>query len=301
MRYRALRAARVAGALLAALALSAPAWGAFGEDLEKPVAEISASEDGRATAKLIPRGKRTSIRIDFVASGGGLLEVQGLDFDEIRDPTVDPKDFRSAMFTVRIKTGSPGAEAKISLSSAFFTRSTELWVYNANLQPAWRNGRAENLDRPDRVQELVLAVKDGGEADSDGLANGEITLQVGPMDSFWGYALGTLFIRFFGIFIVLGLLQIGMLVSGGVFKRLEARRSVEASPGVAAAEVSKATPKASLDPMTAAAIGLALQLHLASDRPAPHLDRPAGDAWTQEGRGRLMGQRAQVFHRVRNK
>ncbi len=286
----------------AAVLLAAPAWGAFGEDLEKPAPEFTRSED-HVAAKLIPRGKRTSIRVDFAVEGGRLVDVQGLDFDEVRDATVDSKDFRSAMFIVKVNTGSIGAEARVSLSSAYFTRSTELWVCNPKGKPAWRNGRAENLDRADRVRELVLTVKDGGVLDSDGRADGEITLMAGPMDSFWGYALGTLFIRFFGIFIVLGLLQIGMRVSGAVFQRLDARRANTTPKPPATPRKPGAGPGEGLDPETAAAIGLALRAHLASRQerstvnPAP----PAASGWTQEGRGRLMGERLQVFHRSRGK
>jgi hypothetical protein len=308
MRSFSLRASGLAGCVLAALflaALAAPAWGAFGEDLEKPVPEFSQSDDGRVTAKLIPRGKRTSSRIDFAVAGGSLVDVAGLDFDTVRDSTVDTKDFRSGMFVVKVKTGSPGDEATVSMASAYFTRSTELWVFNSKVRPPWRNSQAENLDQPERVQELVLTVKDGGDFDSDGKANGEITLQVGPMDSFWGYALGTLFIRFFGIFIVLGLLQVGMLVSGGVFKRLDARRKAKASETPAAPPAPSAAAGAGdvLDPHTAAAIGLALQMHLASQQEQSWLplDRPTAAAWTQEGRGRLMGDRFQVFYRTRRK
>ncbi len=47
----------------------------------------------------------------------------------------------------------------------------------------------------------------------------------------WGYALSTLVIRFIGIFVVLGMLQIVMQISGRVFARLDARKGSKESPG----------------------------------------------------------------------
>ena len=40
----------------------------------------------------------------------------------------------------------------------------------------------------------------------------------------WGYAISTLVIRFVGIFIVLGVLQVIMQITGRVFTRLDAKK-----------------------------------------------------------------------------
>ncbi len=76
-------------------------------------------------------------------------------------------------------------------------------------------------DGEGKIRELRIAVTDGGSLDADGAVNGSVALIGGPRDSFWGYALGTLFIRFFGIFIVLSILMAGMMVSGFVFDKLD--------------------------------------------------------------------------------
>ena len=78
-------------------------------------------------------------------------------------------------------------------------------------------------------------MQDGGNLDADGAADGQIRLVGGPRDSFWGYALGTLFIRFFGIFFVLSLLMIGMFASGWIFTLLDRIRGCKAVDPAAAA------------------------------------------------------------------
>lgn len=273
---------------------SGSCWAAFGEDLEKPKPEFTSEED-KIVAKLIPRGKSTSILIEFAVSGGKLLGVEGLDFDEVKDASVDVKDFRSALFRVSVGGLSHGGEAKISLTCRYFTQATELWVYNPEQKIPWMNSQAENIDHPERVQELLATVKDGGPLDDDGKANGEITLIAGPKDSFWGYALGTLFIRFFGIFIVLGILEIGMLVSGRFFQHLESRRSSKATAAPAQPE---AGPE-EISGETAAAIGVALEMYLASLKASStlSLSQPASSGWPQQGRDQLMSERFKVFHR----
>jgi hypothetical protein len=40
----------------------------------------------------------------------------------------------------------------------------------------------------------------------------------------WGYAIATLIIRFVGIFVVLGILQVIMQMTGRIFARLDARK-----------------------------------------------------------------------------
>lgn len=271
---------------------SGPCWAAFGEDLEKPKPEFTAEED-KIVAKLIPRGKSTSILIEFAVSEAKLLGVEGMDFDEVKDASVDVKDFRSELFRVSIGGLPRGGEAKISLTCRYFTQATELWAYNAQHTPHWVNSQAQNIDHPERVQELLVAVKDGGPLDSDGAANGEITLIAGPKDSFWGYALGTLFIRFFGIFIVLGILEAGMLVSGRFFQHLESRRSAKPAPTAAQPEA------ADISGETAAAIGVALEMYLASLKEGSTLSlgQSTSPGWQQQGRDQWMSDRSKVFHR----
>lgn len=40
----------------------------------------------------------------------------------------------------------------------------------------------------------------------------------------WGYAMSTLLIRFVGIFVVLGILQVVMQISGRIFARIDAKQ-----------------------------------------------------------------------------
>jgi len=73
----------------------------------------------------------------------------------------------------------------------------------------------------------------------------------------WTYAISTLIIRFVGIFVVLGVLQIIMQITGRIFARLDIRdQRTSASP----------TPSPHLTAEEAAAIAVALQLH----RPSQH-------------------------------
>ncbi len=46
---------------------------------------------------------------------------------------------------------------------------------------------------------------------------------MGPEAIDWGYAISTLLIRFVGIFVVLGILQIVMQITGKIFTHLDAR------------------------------------------------------------------------------
>jgi Na+-transporting methylmalonyl-CoA/oxaloacetate decarboxylase gamma subunit len=43
----------------------------------------------------------------------------------------------------------------------------------------------------------------------------------------WGYAISTLVIRFVGIFVVLGILQMIMQITGRIFTRLDAKKDGE--------------------------------------------------------------------------
>jgi hypothetical protein len=299
----AFQAVRLIIGIFCVLAVSGPCWAAFGDDAEKPKPEFTRQGD-QIAAKLIPRGKSTNVLIQFQTPDAKLLDVEGAEFDEAGQKGMDAKDFRSALFAVKAGGLSPGGEIKVSLSSNYFTQATELWVLNRALQPPWTNANAMNIERPDRVQELVVTVKDGGPFDSDGVVNGEIILVVGPRDSFWGYALGTLLIRFFGIFLVLGVLMVGMILAGQVFQRLD--RRAEASKAALAlrpaAEEPEEAPEA-INPETATAIGVALHLHLCALRAATamNLERSDGSSWTRQGRSQIMRDRLLVQDRAGRK
>ena len=75
-----------------------------------------------------------------------------------------------------------------------------------------------------------------------------------PVAIDWGYAISTLIIRFVGIFVVLGILQVVMQITGRIFARLDATGSEETPP------VSKTAPKAITDEEVAA-VAMALYLH----------------------------------------
>jgi hypothetical protein len=281
-------------------------------DLEKPKPEFTRRGEW-ITAKLIPRAKSTSVQIGFAVTGGGRLEaVKGVDFAVVERPDVDAKNFKSAVFEISIQDMTRGGTATLVVRSDFFTLSTAFYVFNPKRANPWiRNVRIENKDLPGHVRELIVPVQDGGELDADGSADGRVTLIGGPRDSFWGYALGTLFIRFFGIFIVLTLLMLGMMVSGVVFKALDrskASKSVvpDDSTGVDASTPtvmkSAAGTSGHQEPAAeeiVAVIGAALYLRdraaVAGESRMPGTE--PGIAWTLEGRKRIMNERLMVFNR----
>lgn len=279
-------------------------WAGFSEDIEKPKPEFSRQED-RVTAKLIPRGKSTSVLIDFEISGGKLTKVSGVDFETAARPEVDTKDFRSALFMAEVaEISPPGAEVKVKISSNFFSSSTQYYVFNEHSGKPWMISEAENISLPDFLQELVVTVKDGGPYDSDGAADGKIVFTGGPRDSFWGYAVGTLFIRFFGVFIVLGVLMIAMQLSGWIFRSFEKKKVKPAEkPKPPAAAKEKPKPpvpaKKEVSPEAATAVAVAIHLHLSSLRsssPMP-LSVPRLDSWTQHGRQQMMEERFLIFNK----
>ncbi len=71
----------------------------------------------------------------------------------------------------------------------------------------------------------------------------------------WGYAVSTLVIRFVGIFVVLGVLQVIMQITGRVFTRLDARKASELQKTTAPADGQGLTQE------EAAAVGAALYLY----------------------------------------
>ena len=296
-------------AILLALSWGGPpplaAAGFSGADIEKPKPEFTRSGD-EISARFIPRAKSGRVTVRFKTTGGRLVEVIGVDFESAERPEVDVKNFKSALFDIRVDGLPKGGEAQIALISDFFTRSTAFYVFNAALEKPWMIPAIENISHPDRVQELVVTVRDGGPLDADNSADGRVSLVGGPRDSFWGYALGTLFIRFFGIFIVLAVLMLGLVVSGLVFKRLGPKPPAGAAPppgdgAVGGLQAAPAAAEASADTAAeeqAAAIAVALHLHLTARRPpgaaAPGV--PGTAAWVADGRSRLMKDRLEVFN-----
>jgi Na+-transporting methylmalonyl-CoA/oxaloacetate decarboxylase gamma subunit len=290
--------------LLVVFLFASTGWAAFGEDEEKPKPEFIRQGE-QITAKLIPRGKRISVQIDFTVSGGKLESIEAMDFAEAERPEVDKKDFRSGLFAVNVDGLRPGAEIEVSMASNYFTGSTEFWVFNPKAATVWTKVEAEHASLPERVEALRVKVKDGGPLDSDGEVNGKIALICGPRDTFWGYAIGTLLIRFFGVFLVLAVLQVGMQVTSRIFRVLDkraARAIVQAPSPVAAEPLEPEAEMASAanDAQTAAAIALALHLHLSHQRSAERLQLsfPEVSAWSLHGRGLIMGERFVVFDRT---
>jgi len=300
-RTRCRRLCFLLASLLLVLLCASPGLAAFGEDEEKPKPEFT-REGEQITAKLIPRGKRVNVQITFTVRGGPLQSVEAMDFSEAERPDVDRKDFRSGLFVVKIGRVAPGAEVDVAMASNYFTGSTEFWVFNPKGAKAWAKVEAGHTSLGEKVEELRARVRDGGPLDSDGEANGEIVLICAPMDTFWGYAIGTLVIRFFGVFLVLMVLQIGMQVASRIFRLLETRatraRAAAAAAVAAPASASEGAPQP-VDAGVAAAIALALQLHLAAGRHGEVLQLERGEvpAWTLHGRERIMGERFLVFDR----
>ncbi len=50
---------------------------------------------------------------------------------------------------------------------------------------------------------------------------------MGPETIDWSYAISTLLIRFVGIFVVLGILQVVMQITGRIFAYLDAKKDME--------------------------------------------------------------------------
>jgi len=281
--------------MMVALTPQTSVWAAFGEDLEKPKPEFTREGDV-ITAKLIPRAKSTSVAIRFQVSGGRLIDVEGMDFKEAERPGVDNKDFKSELFMIKIDQVTPGGEVKVSITSDFFSSSTQYWIFNQTSKEPWMNADAQNLSLPDLVQKLVVSIKDGGPFDSDGATDGRISLAGGPKDSFWGYALGTLFIRFFGIFLVLSILMIGMIISGKIFQMLDNKKEERAKdmqlpPAAATPDIQ---PGEAVRSELASAICVALHLHLSEQQPTAtsHFFTPTISPWARQGRERIMNARS---------
>jgi Na+-transporting methylmalonyl-CoA/oxaloacetate decarboxylase gamma subunit len=272
-----------------------------GADSEAP--RVAFKRDGdNVVASLIPRAKSTTVHIAFAVSTGRLVEVKDMNFKSAARPEVDHKDFKSNLFIVSVADITKGSEIRLTVSSDFFSKSTEFWAFNSDQKPSWMNTQADNQSQTNLVRSLTITVKDGGPRDSDGASDGRLTLIGGPKDSFWGYALGTLFIRFFGIFIVLGILMIGMMLSGKVFNRMEAQKKAAERPpeskGIAPGDdTGKQLPpedrppaERSTEQETAAAIAAALHMHLSERQRAVPLRLQISESspWTHQGRQRIM-------------
>ncbi len=253
----------------------------------------------KIAASLLPRAKSTPIRMTFGAAGGRLAAVAAKPFEEAARPEVDKKDFKSGLFVIQVVNLPVGASACVAIASDFFSSSTEYWIFNAHRAAPWAEAQILNQARDSRVRELTLTVTDGGPSDSDNAADGCITLVGGPKDSFWGYALGTLLIRFFGIFLVLSILMIGMLCSGKIFEKLEARKARarrqdrKSGSGQVPPEGHSANEAQTPDTESVAALSAALHLHFSQvQAPAPLALKTSGaTAWTQQGRQRAMESR----------
>jgi len=272
-------------------------------DIEKPNPEFT-REGEIISAKLIPRAKNSSVVIRFQAEGGRLAEVSAVDFFSAARPEVDVKNFKSALFGIKLEDVPKGGKVRVSVASDFFSGGTQFYVFNERLEKPWVKDVSRNVGHPERVQELIVEARDGGPLDSDGAEDGRITLVGGPRDSFWGYALGTLAIRFFGIFIVLSFLMIGILVSGRVFRTLGARAEAAKARAAASQAAQAAGPREEPAPSNeaagevAAAIAMALHLHRGVGRVAGIATAPdAVSSWTMSGRGRIMDERSLVFNR----
>lgn len=281
-------------------------FAAFGEDIEKPRPEFTVGED-KIIAKFIPRAKSTSVIIDFKASGGKLVNVAGIDFEALQRPELDIKNYKSSFFEIKLDNVEQGPESAIHLFSDFFSGSTEFWAVTKDQKEPWINTEAQKIIHPGRVYELVVKVKDGGPSDMDGAIDGRITLIGGPKDSFWGYALGTLFIRFFGIFLVLGMLMIGMIISGKVFSGIMKKKDGEKA-GSQAEKQGRTIPvggvssfnEKGINPKAAAAIAVALKIHLSAGKERIRPEQASKDEqsiWSKQGSKKIMNDRAMVFNR----
>lgn len=281
-------------------------WAAFGEDIEAPKPKFT-QENGDWIAQLIPRGKSTSIQIRFQATGGTIVSVALKEFSENEMPHINTKNFRSGCYAVEITPNAAG-ETTLSMGSVYFTSATEIWGPKEKGSLNWGTTGAVNVAGENRLNTLTFSVRDGGTLDADGKVDGRITVVVGPRDSFWGYAIGTLFIRFFGIFLVLAVLMAGMMGSGRVFEWIDNRKKPirptepigagSADTETDAEEVSEVSTAVSS--ALAAAVAIALHLHYSTGSQLSLADSEAQgtSSWSLTGRSQLMADRMSAFDRV---
>ncbi|OGR28855.1 MAG: hypothetical protein A2277_20630 [Desulfobacterales bacterium RIFOXYA12_FULL_46_15] len=251
------------------LAAYSSVWAAFGEDIEKPK-PVFTQEGTDWVSELIPRGKSTPIRIRFNVDGGLLSKPSDIDFTDANRPNINWKNYRSGFFLLDIIPSTPGGEVTLNLSSNYFTSATDIWGFTERKNNTWGTIGIKTKSVKDEPTAISSVIRDGSVLDEDGTADGKIQIIIGPRDSFWGYAIGTLIIRFFGVFLVLSILMIGMLLSGKVFISIEKNKkeATPTSPPSAAPvkeepEVYEAepVPVEEIPADVAAAIGLGIHLY----------------------------------------
>jgi len=252
------------------LTINSSLWAAFGDDIEKPK-PVFTQEGNDWVSELIPRGKSTPIQIRFHVDGDGgmLFKPADTDFTDANRPNINWKNYRSGYFLLDIVPASPGGEVTLTLSSNYFTSATDIWGFTERKTRAWGTIGITAKPGEGGVTAISSVIRDGSILDEDGMADGKIQIIIGPRDSFWGYALGTLVIRFFGVFLVLSILMIGMMLSGKVFKSMDAKKKAAVPAPMPAPAPVKHEPEA-YEPETvpveeipedvASAIGLAIHL-----------------------------------------
>ena len=116
----------------------------------------------------------------------------------------------------------------------------------------------------------------------------------------WGYILGTLVIRFVGVFVVLVILMIGMMILGKVVSTLvarqEARDAEDDDKDPHAIEFAEEPEREVGEEEIVAAIGAALAMSMESEHPllAPaSLGGITAGSWSAAGRAAQMGARMQ--------
>lgn len=252
------------------LAAYSSVWAAFGEDIEKPK-PVFTQEGTDWVSELIPRGKSTPIQIRFHVDGGILSKPAEIIFNEADMPNINWKNYRSGYYLLDIIPSAPGGEVTLSLASNYFTSATDIWGFKERKTKTWGTIGIRTKSVKGEPTVISSVIRDGSVLDEDGTADGKIQIIIGPRDDFWGYAIGTLVIRFFGVFLVLSILMIGMMLSGNIFKSIDAKKiglSPVPSPTSAARPVEEEPaafepepePVEEIPADIASAIGLAIHL-----------------------------------------
>ncbi|MCM2286196.1 MAG: OadG family protein [Desulfobacula sp.] len=251
------------------LASHSSLWAAFGEDIEKPK-PVFTQEGTDWVTELIPRGKSTPIQIRFHVDGGMLAKPVDTDFTDANRPNINWKNYRSGYFLLDIIPESPGGEVSLTLSSNYFTSATDIWGFTERKTRTWGTIGIKTSSVKGEPTAITSVIRDGSVLDEDGMADGKIQIIIGPRDSFWGYALGTLVIRFFGVFLVLSILMIGMMLSGKIFESMDAKKKAvfpAPIPGPAPVQYEpeavepEPVPVEEIPADVAAAIGLGIHLY----------------------------------------
>ncbi len=253
------------------LAVYSSAWAAFGDDVEKPK-PVFTQEDTDWVTELIPRGKSTPIQIRFHVDGGMLSKPADTDFTETDMPNINWKNYRSGYFVLDIIPSAPGGEVTLKVSSNYFISATDIWGITERKTKTWGSIGVKTESVKGDTTAISSVIRDGSVLDEDGTADGKIQIIIGPRDDFWAYALGTLVIRFFGVFLVLSLLMIGMMLSGKVFSSIDEKKLAAAlapSPVPVPAKVQdelkahepEPVPVEEIPADVAAAIGLGIHLY----------------------------------------